>query len=278
MSVDAAKGFLGIAEFFSILLPGALVTYVALADPPQWLFPDPALPASAKWASLPAAGTGGFAPATNLADAMIFLFLSYLIGHLIFLICSAMEDVQDEARRTGLRPTSPPKVNNFPAIKRGLGWLSKITGAALVYWDDLVLVTSKLSAQGPTTSLAEEITRNHTLRVSAEKITNAYQWAKVVITLEKPEALGQVLRFETDSKFFRSLVLVFLFGPFLMLSSWETCYGFVGWLLLPWLYWRYVDQRTKALRLACCLLIALEVARKDGYRTATSPCPTVPES
>ena len=37
---------------------------------------------------------------------------------------------------------------------------------------------------------------------------NAFQWAKARLTLEHPVALAAVQRFEADSKFFRSFVVV----------------------------------------------------------------------
>jgi hypothetical protein len=41
--------------------------------------------------------------------------------------------------------------------------------------------------------------------------TNTYQWSRAVLRLRAPTALAEVLRLEADSKFFRSLFVVFLF-------------------------------------------------------------------
>jgi hypothetical protein len=81
MNFDPKKFFIGLMDFFSILLPGALLTYLL---------------------------TGKVGPAvlevrySNLASArawVAFLFASYLSGHLIFLLGSWLDESYDWARR-----------------------------------------------------------------------------------------------------------------------------------------------------------------------------------
>lgn len=99
------------------------------------------------------------------------------------------------------------------------------------------------------------------------------------MTLDHPEALASVQRFEADSKFFRSLFVVLcIVFP---VNLWtHRHFGAVAFLLLllafllllTLAFWRYFDQRIKATNQAYWYVIALESHKTDGYRsTATIP-------
>jgi hypothetical protein len=53
-----------------------------------------------------------------------------------------------------------------------------------------------------------EIKQKYVPDVDGKAVINAFQWAKARLTIECPAALVEVQRFEADSKFFRSLVVV----------------------------------------------------------------------
>src|SRR5689334_8499167 len=82
MNFDLQKLFIGLMDFFSILLPGALLTYLLMGEAgPIVLGPD-------RYYRL--AGAEGWA---------VFLFASYLFGHLVFLLGAWLDEFYDWIRR-----------------------------------------------------------------------------------------------------------------------------------------------------------------------------------
>lgn len=81
MNFDPQKFFIGLMDFFSILLPGALLTYLLMGEA------GPVVPGDC-YATL--VGAQGWAA---------FLFASYLFGHLVFLLGSWLDELYDWARR-----------------------------------------------------------------------------------------------------------------------------------------------------------------------------------
>jgi hypothetical protein len=81
MSFDPRTYFVGLMDFFSILLPGALLTY-----------------AGKDWVSNRMGGTD--VQLDGAESVILFLFSSYLVGHLTFLVSSALDDwVYDPLRK-----------------------------------------------------------------------------------------------------------------------------------------------------------------------------------
>jgi hypothetical protein len=81
MDLEPQKFFIGLMDFFSILLPGALLTYLLMGEVGSVLLGD-------CYAKL--AGTEAWAAS---------LFASYLFDHLVFLLGSWLEEFYDWARR-----------------------------------------------------------------------------------------------------------------------------------------------------------------------------------
>ena len=82
MNFDPQKFFIGLIDFFSILPPGALLTYLLMgeAGPVELGGRYDRLAGAEAWAA--------------------FLFASYLFGHLIFLLISRPDEFYDWARRS----------------------------------------------------------------------------------------------------------------------------------------------------------------------------------
>ncbi len=80
MNFDPQKFFIGLMDFFSILLPGALLTYLLMDEVGPVVLGD-------CYAQL--AGAEAWA---------VFLFASYLLGHLIFLLASWLDEFYDWLR------------------------------------------------------------------------------------------------------------------------------------------------------------------------------------
>lgn len=80
MNFDPQKFFIGLMDFFSILLPGALLTYLLMGEMGPVVLGD-------RYATL--AGAEAWAA---------FLFASYLLGHLVFLLGSWLDGIYDWLR------------------------------------------------------------------------------------------------------------------------------------------------------------------------------------
>jgi len=79
MNFDPQKLFIGLMDFFSILLPGAVLTYLLMGEVGPVVLGD-------RYTQL--AGAQAWAA---------FLFASYLFGHLVFLLSSWLDEFYDWA-------------------------------------------------------------------------------------------------------------------------------------------------------------------------------------
>lgn len=80
MNFDPQKFFIGLIDFFSILLPGALLTYLLMGEVGLFVLGE-------RYSKL--AGAEAWA---------VFLFASYLFGHLVFLLGSWLDEFYDVLR------------------------------------------------------------------------------------------------------------------------------------------------------------------------------------
>ena len=246
MNVEPQKFFIGLIDFFSILLPGALLTYMLKNDAGPLLLGD------------------NYETLGEVEAWTVFLFASYLLGHFSFLLGSWKldDEVYDRLRKA--------------TFAEQVKILKKKDGALSPHWIRL-LAKHLFSYKHVDTSLNQvlRIKKHYLNPLGASSAINAFQWAKARLTIEKPNALEVVQRFEADSKFFRSLVVVLLI---LILWNVIKCTKIGGiskchWdivlvsltLLLPTL-WRYINQRMKAVRQAYWFIITLEASNVTGYR------------
>jgi hypothetical protein len=174
MDLNPEKFFIGLMDFFSIILPGALLTFLLMIVVESGVLGD-------QYFNL--AGPQGWAA---------FLFVSYLLGHLVFLIGSLFLDwFYDWARHYTLNWQIKEVVRRetvLPRIARALIWLADERDLA-------VERTGRIKEQALS-------------RLRAKKAINTFQWSKAVLSAESPASLSMVQRFEADSKFFRSFVVV----------------------------------------------------------------------
>lgn len=258
MSFEPEKFFVGVIDFFAILLPGALLTYL-------WRH---------KIASV-VLNKQSFQFQTT-EDWMVFLFLAYLLGHIAFLFGSWLDELYDWLRKgtpAGQTARLAKGKNFFHPKKRALaGFLFGPNP------DEAVMQAVRIKSR----ALAA---------LSAQDAVNAYQWCKARLSKEHPPGLVAVQRFEADSKFFRSFAVVLLALALAQLVRALMCVrhhesprkallhaGVALGLLLPAL-WRYIDQRFKATQQAYWFVITLEAmanglvaparpARQDGLTHA----------
>jgi hypothetical protein len=177
MNFAPEQFFIGVFDFFSIVLPGALLTYLFKDNVGPPFFGD-------NYQKL--AGTEGW---------LVFLFSSYLVGHFVFLLGSWLLDdhLYDPIR-------SATYVRQVRRLAKGER-LSPIWAR----W--LAARLFKRNVDAPVHQ-AEMIKERHLDSLKASSAINTFQWCKPRLALDHSEAMAMVQRFEADSKFFRSFVIV----------------------------------------------------------------------
>ena len=249
MNLEPQKFFIGLLDFFSILLPGALLTYVLM----EWV---------------------GFDRLEGTEDWAVFLFASYLLGHIVFLAGSWLDDFYDWVRGYTLNTQIEMltrRGNLLPWPCRALIWL--------VFKRERNLAVDRASA----------IKRQTLGPLRANEAINTFQWCKALLNIESPASFAQVERLEADSKFFRSftVVLVLLLALWPLQQRWllegvpvaseRVPVAFaVAFVLLLLALWRYMEQRFKSTNQAYWSVITLTaskhvVARAKSKNSADAP-------
>ncbi|HEY8185490.1 MAG TPA: NUDIX domain-containing protein [Pyrinomonadaceae bacterium] len=251
MNFEPQKFFIGLIDFFAILLPGALLTLLVKDNV------GPRLLGQAEYYKL--VGTNGW---------VAFIFCGYLLGHFIFLIGSWLLD--DHVYEPIKNANYGEQINRLAKGKRlshlFFRWLS---------WGFFKKDSELALRQGV------RIKDHYLDPLEASNAINAFQWSKARLTLEQPEAMATVQRFEADSKFFRSLVILCLIiVAFLVPLGLVENRRAIAWLfmaLLPLALWRYKDQRLKATKQAYWYILTLEATVGSSLRQQPSqPNPDKP--
>lgn len=262
--------FVGVIDFFAILLPGALLSY-AYMDLAR---------ADVLGKILPAAD----GDARGLA---LFIFASYLLGHFIFLLGSELDFLYDSIRGRFYG-------DDNPVLECALGIKNKYLVVEPRFRINRSVVR-KLKLEGVPPEILELLAgmKKHDpkskeeflkcikdlpwshgisdhepliLKKAEVTVINAFQWAKANIELRSPAAAVEVHRLEADSKFFRSLmVVIVLISPIVIYNA-ALSHEAVGitlvvsalFSLLVLSFLRYLDRRRKGIKLAYYYLIALE--------------------
>lgn len=245
MGFDPSKFFIGLTDFFSILLPGALLT---------WLLMDEVGPAvlGDRYANLDEAQSWA-----------VFLFASYLLGHLVFLIGSWLDEFYDWARSYTLNR----QIRQLALRGTLLPWFARFL-VWMVFKNERNLAVRR----------AEAIKDHELSAVNGKRAINTFQWCKALLNLENQQSLSVVQRFEADSKFFRSftilLLLVLLTWP--LHTRWPPVGFAVALVLLLLALWRYMEQRHKATNQAYWSVITLRASAKTGDPVAAPPANSGP--
>jgi ADP-ribose pyrophosphatase YjhB (NUDIX family) len=240
MGYEPQKFFVGVIDLFSVLLPGAVLTYV-LKDDLGKIF----LAKSTN--DLP----------QNTEGWVVFLITSYLLGHFIFLIGASLLDEH---------MYEPIKQASYAEQIKRLAKGKKLS----TFWARLAARMLLKKDIGQPVRHAVKIKEHYLNPMNASEAINAFQWSKARLQLKYPEAIASVQRFEADSKFFRSLIIVLciLLPRNLLEPNYPFAICCVPLLVLA--FWRYFDQRSKAMNQAYWYIITLESERKSGYRELSS--------
>jgi 8-oxo-dGTP pyrophosphatase MutT (NUDIX family) len=246
MTLDPQKLYLSLVDFFSILLPGAVLTY---------FLPD-VVDLALKYGPKSLLNSGN---TNSTVVLMVFLFTSYLLGNFAFLLGSFIDEYLYE-------------------LLRGCtywGQIQRLVDAKSLSWSCARhFAESKFVFGGKADNavmMAQRIKARALHGASAEDSINTYQWCKARLSKEHPDGLLAVQNFEASSKFFRSLfivlvvlVLVYVF----VLHNWLA--ALVGAVLIVFAFLRYVDLRFKGTQQAYWFIITLD-ATKDPSPVSSVP-------
>lgn len=255
MNFEPQKFFIGLIDFFSVWLPGALLVYLMKDELGLLLLGH----------AVPIAGTEGW---------LVFLFASYLVGQFVFLLGALLDERLYDPMRNG---THAGQLDRLAAGQRLSSRLVRWIGGGFFDRDDKALrQVLRLKAE----SLGG---------AGANSAVNAFQWSKARLALDHPAAIAEVQRFEADSKFFRSLCAILIVMIAWQLVKWVAALAFPGSLLgaeEPWrpllfiaaaafvlifAFWRYAERRSKAILQAYWFVLT------DFYRgEAASPAAPAP--
>lgn len=235
MNFEPQKFFIGLVDFFSIIMPGALIAYIGK-----------------DWLSCLLIDKCTF-ELINSENIIIFLFASYFAGHIVFLFGSLLDYPYDWMRsHTYLgqinRLVNDEKQELSPQFLLKLG----------------CLLFGK-SADAPLMQVLKIKARNLNA-LSAEGSINAYQWCKTRLSIEHPDGLLAVQRYEANSKFFRSFVIILAILLSVSVALQKNMLIVICCVLLVLSLWRYIDQRFKATRQAYTYVILLEASSDGIYK------------
>lgn len=244
MSFEPQKFFLGVIDFFAIILPGAILTFLVKDSLGPFLL------------------SSHYDKLTGAPGWVAFLGGSYLLGHFVFLIGAGLLDdyTYDPLRKASYgeqisRLADDKRLSPLPARFLARIFMGKESDRAV--------------------NLAVRIKEHYVGPLGGAKAINAFQWSKAKLILAHPAAIEEVHRLEADSKFFRSLVIVCIIviailNPFKLVDMRrELVYASITVLILG--FWRYVDQRLKATTQSYRYILALEGALDSALKQTTDP-------
>jgi 8-oxo-dGTP pyrophosphatase MutT (NUDIX family) len=230
MSFEPEKFFIGLMDFFSILLPGAMLTYFLQDSAGRTLL-----------------GADRYARIEGTEAWILFLFSSYLLGHFIFLAGTWLDDVVYDPFRKGTYRQQIGQLADGKTLSPR--WMQRLARRFFKQDDETLRQTL--------------IIKHRYINAGASAAINTFKWSKARLTLNHPSAVASVLRFEADSKFFRSLVVVL---AILIVAEGRQSRsilvaGLVGIVLA---LWRYMDQRRKSINQAYWFVLTIEAAKGEA--------------
>ena len=213
MDFEPQKFFIGLMDFFSILLPGALLTFLLKVEAAHsgWAEKLPQLDGVKGWVA--------------------FLATSYVLGHFAFLLSSWLDQFYDWLRGR----TQNEQIRRLVRRGKPIRWWIRLL-VWLVFKQERNLAVRRVG----------KIKTLYLSSLQAANTINNFQWCKSLLTVESPESLAVVQRFEADSKFFRCFVIVLLVLVGLAWHQHRSRWAIVGGALLVPAMWRYMEQRFKS--------------------------------
>ncbi len=218
--------FIGVTDFFSVLLPGSLFTWFCYGYAPD---------TSCKTFSI------FYLPNGETEQVALFLMLAYIVGNLLFATASKLDSYYDKYARAWF------KKNNDICFHTARFIRDKSI--------DIKDWKTKLSKIG--IEVQGELLENEKKYCKTE-IVNTYKWAQHYIMANHPELLIDIKKFEADSKFFRSLVIAFILIALVNVIKDNNGMLFIGFMLLAFAsFYRYCDLRHKSTERAYEVIVTL---------------------
>lgn len=114
--------------------------------------------------------------------------------------------------------------------------------------------------------------RDEILTESEHTAVNPFQWSKAILTALFPSAASEVQLLEADSKFFRSLLVVFCLSGIVLLIRTKWIEGVIAILFMVPCFVRYYERRLKSTTQAYMYIISLH---RLGKLTPPAPAKDV---
>lgn len=238
MNFEPQKFFIGLIDFFSIILPGAVLIYLANDNWPGQLL---SLSESESW--------------------VVFLVAAYLVGQCLDTLGAFILDAWFYQIMNWRQPA-------FSRLAEGkekseLGYKKYLPTIGLHFNFEILRQARRL--------MESYLDLN---RLSSAFST--FQWARARLIASPSDVLSEFHRLEAMSKFFRSLTIGAAIYPFLLLLLWLSLWHWRGErpvvslqtivppavsLVVMFPFWlAYGRYRSKAVHVACWFVIALEGA------------------
>lgn len=99
--------------------------------------------------------------------------------------------------------------------------------------------------------------RNRLLAASEQKALNTFQWSRALLITQWPEAAADVQGLEADSKFFRSLLVVFLLAAGVFVADGRSLPAILALALVAACFLRYYERRLKSTTQAYLYIVTL---------------------
>jgi hypothetical protein len=216
---------IGVTDFFSVLLPGSLLTWFCHCYSYQTCL-ELKHPICL--------------PEERSEQIALFLLVAYIVGNLLFIVASKIDDwFYDPFRKKYLNTNEDICFQTAKFIRNQYINLEHIKNN---------LVKSKVLS----------LDENGKPMSKAHEVFNIYKWVLAYIGIKKPELLEEVKKYEADSKFFRSLIITFFLIAISILLNENNGIAFTSFLILAFLsFYRYATLRYKATEKAYQLVITI---------------------
>jgi hypothetical protein len=241
MNMKPSDLFVGVIDFFSTLVPGAIAAFFLSSE----------MPTPAGWPSIEHGSAEGW---------VVFAVVAYVLGHLIAAVGSALLDplydrVYVRWRRASSRYVAsklPPDASPWTVFVVRVG---HVVGKSNP--DDELLIAAKALKKQQLTEMAGSA------NVRAGGISNTFWWAGTVVRMQTPPGAAEVDALTAQSKLFRSVVLLVPLAAFS--TGWYRSSEISIWVVVLLLsLWRFMGLRWGATERTYEYYLATAVLRPQG--------------
>jgi hypothetical protein len=259
--------FVGVTDLFSVLLPGAVVSFIAM---------------KAEQSLLPPADLFGLLKLTDASGYMAFLVCSFLLGHLVDMIgASFLDRLYDLSYADFMRSGTGFRV-----------WLkgtpNRLGDVVRAWYRCHLLEPSEQPEDEPGKPQDPVFAAARSQAAPKPEGDKLYQWCRDWLQMRSPQSLQEPDRFQANSKFFRGLVVVaaIFIALYSLMPAFRLEYSTSGTRDFLWLmgclvvmclsFLRYSNLRWKAVQHVYRLYVITRYMEANQRTGATQP-PMDPE-